>query len=122
MRAIPAIGLALVLTGLFASATAQTSNDLARLPRGTVLEGAEESSTELTGLPATVAGKIRVQSCSTCAVKMLSMDSATRFNLGGKRVSLQEMAAYCAKNTHKPLTIHYRLTDSVVSLVSVLEP
>ena len=50
----------------------------------------------------------------------LAVDAATRFNLGGQQVSLQQMAAYCSTTAGKSLTIHYRLSDSTVSLVSVL--
>jgi len=63
---------------------------------------------------------IQASSCSTCAVKLLHLDAATKFNLGGQQVSLHDMAVYCSGVRGKSLTIHYRLSDSVVSLVSVL--
>jgi hypothetical protein len=120
---LPAVALALALLSGSAlqSAAAQVAADAAASPPGTVLETAVESSTDQVVFPASLPGRIQAQACSTCAVKQLPMDAATRFNLGGQNVSLQQMAAYCSTTAGKPLTIHYRLSDSVVSLVSVLE-
>jgi len=122
-RNLPAVVLAFALLsgGALQSAAAQGAAELAKLPPGTELEGSVESSTDQVLFPSSLLGKIQAQACSTCAVKLLPVDAATRFNLGGQQVSMQQMAAYCSKTSGKSLTIHYRLSDSVVSLVSVLE-
>jgi hypothetical protein len=120
---LPAVVLALALLsgGVLQPAASQTPAQIAGLSPGTVLEASVEGSTDQVLFPASLAGKIQARTCSSCAVRLLPMDAATRFNLGGQSVSLQQMAAYCRKTSRKPLTIHYRLSDSVVSLVSVLE-
>ena len=120
---LPAVALALALLsgGALQSAAAQVSADAAKVPPGTVLEASVESSTDWVILPSSLPGRIQAQACSTCAVKQLPIDAATRFNLGGQQVSLQQMAAYCSRTPGKSLTVHYRLSDSVVCLVSVLE-
>lgn len=115
------LGLALLLGGALQSAGAQTQAEIAALEPGTVLEGSVETSTDRVVFPTSLPGRIQAMACSTCAVKLLAMDTATRFNLAGKQVSLQEMTKYCSATAGRPLTIHYRLKDSVVSLVSVLE-
>jgi hypothetical protein len=120
---LPALATALmVLSGVAMQvATAQTAAQIAALPPGTVLEGSVESSTDLLVLPTSLSGSLQTRACSACAVRVLALDSATRFNLGGQQVSLQQMAQYCSTTAGKALTVHYRLSDSVVSLVSVLE-
>lgn len=120
---LPAVALALALVsgGVLQSAAAQVSADAANVPPGTVLEASVESSTDWVLFPSSPLGKIQAQACTTCAAKLLPVDAATRFNLGGQQVSMLQMAAYCSKTPGKSLTIHYRLSDSVVSLVSVLE-
>jgi hypothetical protein len=115
------LGLALLLSGAWQSATAQTPQEIAQLEPGTVLEGSVESSTDHVVFPTSLPGRMQAMACSTCAVKVLEMDTATRFILAGQQVSLQQMARYCSTAAGKPLTVHYRLKDSVVSLVSVLE-
>jgi len=120
---LPAAVLALVLlsAGAVQSVAAQVSADAANVPPGTVLEASVESSTDQVIFPSSLPGRIQAQACSTCAVRQLAIDAATRFNLGGQLVTLQQMAAYCSTTAGKSLTIHYRISDSVVSLVSVLQ-
>ena len=120
---LPALATALLVLSAAAmqAATAQTAAQIAALPPGTVLEGSVESSTDLIVLPTTLSGSLQARACSGCAAKVLAVDSATRFNLAGQQVSLQQMAQYCSTTAGKPLTVHYRISDSVVSLVSVLE-
>lgn len=119
---LPAVALAIALLsgGVLQSATAQVSADT-YVPPGTVLEASVESSTDWVVFPSSLPGRLQAQACSTCAVRQLSMDATTRFNLAGQQVSMQQMAAYCSTTAGRPLTVHYRLSDSIVSLVSVLE-
>ncbi len=108
-----------MLAALWAgSSEAQTDQPL---PVGTVLESSVETTTDQVRFPPTVAGRIEARACATCQLQLLQLGPSTAFNLAGQQVSLQEMAAYCAAAHDKALTIHYRLRDSIVSLVSVLE-
>jgi hypothetical protein len=116
-----ALALALLSGGATQPAAAQTPAQIAALPRGTVLETSVETSTDRVVFPSSLAGTIQAQPCSTCAARTLALDAATIFNLGGQQVSLQQMAKYCSTTSGKSLTIHYRISDSTVSLVSVLE-
>jgi len=118
---LPAVALALALLSVGAAQPLAAQVSAASLPPGTVLEASVESSTDQVIFPSSLPGRIQAQACSTCGVKQLAADATTRFNLAGKQVSLQQMAAYCSTTAGKPLTIHYRLSDSIVSLVSVLE-
>ena len=114
-----AFALALLWSGASQSATSQA--EIAQLPQGTVLEASVESSSDQILFPSSLAGKIQASPCASCAAKLLQLDTMTIFNLAGQQVSLQQMAAYCSSVRGKSVTIHYRLSDSIVSLVSVLE-
>jgi len=106
--------LALLWAGV---AYPQTAN----LPGGTVLESSVETSTDLVLFPRSTAGKIQARACAACSAKLLQLDGSTKFNLAGQQVTLAQMSAYCSGVSGKSLTIHYRLSDSIVSLVSVLQ-
>ena len=92
----------------------------AQLAPNVVLEAAIETATDQVILPATLAGRVTVRNCVGCQHSTLQLDASTKFNLAGQSVSLKEMAAYASGKRDQPLTIHYRLRDSVVSLISVL--
>jgi hypothetical protein len=93
---------------------------VAQRPPVTVLEGAVETVTDRVLFPSTLFGRIQVSECKTCTVP-LQLDKNTRFILAGHGVSLKEMTAYASANPGKAMTINYRLSDSIVSLVLVLE-
>lgn len=116
---LSALVLTLLWIGASQSATAQTAT--AQLPPGTVLEASVESESDQILFPSSLAGTLQASPCATCAAKVLQLDTATKFNLGGQQVTLQQMAAYCGSVRGKSVTIHYRISDSIVSLVSVLE-
>lgn len=88
---------------------------LAQRPPVTVLEGSVETSADQVIFPTTLAGKIDVRGGQS-----LQLGPDTQFVAGGKVVSLQAMAAYASGAGSTPLTIHYRLKDSVVSRVMIL--
>src|SRR5258707_10348336 len=114
----PAFALALLWSATQPVAAQPATAELAP---GTVLEASVETSSDQVLFPSSLAGTIQASPCATCAAKPLQLDNATIFNLAGQQVSLQQMAAYCSSVRGKSLTIHYRLSDSIVSLVSVLE-
>jgi len=113
--------LPILTLALLCAAGASHSQSTANLPRGTVLEASVESATDQIVFPATLPGSLQARPCPACAYKVLPLDANTRFNLGGQLVTLQQMTAFCVTSTSKPLTVHYRLSDGVVSLVSVPE-
>jgi hypothetical protein len=104
-----------------ATCVVQAADDLSRVPRGTVLEGSVETTTDQVLFPSSTFGQILAPACLNCAQKSLQLNAESVFNLAGKRVTLQEMAAYCGGTRSKPITIQYRLSDSIVSMVSVGE-
>jgi hypothetical protein len=108
----------ITVTMLALAATAGTAR--AQLAPNTVLEAAVETTTDQVIFPSSTAGRIQVRSCQGCLHSTLQLDGNSRFNLAGHNVSLKEMAAYASATRGQPLDIHYRLRDSVVSLVSVL--
>jgi hypothetical protein len=87
----------------------------AQRPPVTVLEGSVETSADQVVFPSSLAGKIDVRGGQS-----LQLGPDTQFVAGGKVVSLQAMAAYASGAGSTPLTIHYRLKDSVVSRVMIL--
>lgn len=109
------------IVALAAAGAARAADDLSKLPLGTVLEGSMETTTEQVLFPSTLFGQLQAPACLNCALKSVSLSAETRFNLAGKNVTLQEMAAYCGRVRGKNITIEYRLSDSVVSMVSVGE-
>ena len=92
----------------------------AQLPPNVVLEAAVETTTDQVIFPSSVAGRVQVRSCDGCLHSTLQLDANTKFNLAGQSVSLKDMAAYASAKRGQPLDIHYRLRDSIVSLISVL--
>jgi hypothetical protein len=104
-----------------ATCAAQAAEDISLLPPGTVLEGSMETTTDQVLFPSSLAGQLMAPPCLDCAPKSLALSPETVFNLAGRRVSLQEMTTYCSGVRGKSLTIQYRLSDSIVSMVSVGE-
>ena len=92
----------------------------AQLPPNTVLEASIETTADQVLFPSSLAGRVQVRNCTGCAHSTLQLDANTRFNLAGQNISLREMANYAHDARGRPLSIHYRLRDNVVSLVTVL--
>jgi hypothetical protein len=109
-----------MITATLLALAALAGTAFAQLAPNTVIEAAVETTTDNVIFPSSTAGRIQVRGCEGCLHSTLQLDANTRFNLGGHNVSLREMAAYASATSHRPLDIHYRLRDSVVSLVSVL--
>ena len=87
----------------------------------TVIEGSVETSTDAVIFPSGLDGRVTVRGCEGCLHSTLQLDKNTRCILAGQTVSLRDMAAYAQKTSARPLTITYRLSDLVVSRISVLE-
>ena len=102
------------------AAAAATGIAVAQLPPNVVLEASIETTTDQVSFPSSLDGRVTVRNCIGCLHSTLQFDANTRFNLAGQHVTLKEMAAYASATRDRPLDIHYRLRDSVVSLVSVL--
>ncbi len=88
---------------------------LAQRPPITVIEGSVETSADQVIFPATLVGKIDIRGGQS-----LQLGPDSQFVAGGKVVGLQEMTAYARGAGSTPLSIHYRLKDSIVSRVMIL--
>jgi hypothetical protein len=91
----------------------------AQLPSGTVIEGSVETNTDALIFPSDVHGRITVRNCGGCESSTLQLDAATKFNLAGHPVSLREMADYARQTSGRVATIHYRLSDKIVSRITI---
>ena len=93
----------------------------AQLPPAIPLEGSVETTTDAVILPETLQGRVTVRNCEGCESSTLQLDGQTQLNLAGRVVSLHEMASYLHKVSGRSLTINYRLSDHIVSLILVGE-
>ena len=92
----------------------------AQMPPNTVIEASIETTTDQVIFPSTSAGRVQVRNCTGCLHATLQLDADTQFNLAGQNLSLKQMSAYAGAKRGQPITIHYRLRDLVVSLVTVV--
>ena len=118
IRLIVAAGTAAL--ALVAAPAAGAGEQARYVPPGTVLEGSVETSTEAVVFPSGLDGRLLVRSCEGCAHSNIQLDAQTQFTLAGQVVSLRDMAQYALRNPGHALTIHYRLSDTVASRVTVL--
>ena len=88
---------------------------LAQRPPVTVIEGSVETNADQVIFPGSLAGKVDVRDGQS-----LQLGPDTQFVAAGKVLSLAEMTAYARGAGSAPLTIHYRLKDSVVSRIIIL--
>lgn len=93
----------------------------AQLPPAVPIEGSVETMTDMVVMPASLSGRVTVRNCAGCESSTLQLDANTRCNLAGRLVSVKEMAAYLRQTRSHPMSISYRLSDHIVSLISVLE-
>jgi hypothetical protein len=108
LNLIAALGLALTL-----AAGARAGH-----PPSVMLEGAIETSTNLVSLPSSATGEILVRDCEACAGRSLRLSAATRYYIGSKPATLQEMNSYLRSGKHLPAVIFYNLGDGSVSRVA----
>jgi hypothetical protein len=91
----------------------------AQMPPGTVIEGSIETNTDALIFPLDAHGRITVRNCGGCQSPTLQLDAATQFQLAGHSVTLREMADYAHQTSGRLATIHYRLSDKIVSRISI---
>jgi len=94
---------------------------LAQLPPAVPIEGSVETMTDAVIMPESLSGRVTVRHCEGCLYSTLQLDANTQCNLAGRLVSVREMASYLRQTRAKPMTISYRLSDHIVTLISVLE-
>jgi hypothetical protein len=94
----------------------------AQHPPAIPLEGSVETTTDAVILPSSLLGRVTVRNCEGCESPTLQLDAHTVLELNGRTVSLAEFARYAQASTGKSLTIHYRLSNRIVSRITVLEP
>jgi hypothetical protein len=87
-------------------------------PPSVMLEGAIETYTNLISLPSSTTGEIAVRDCEQCAGRSLRLSAATRYYIGSKPATLQEMNSYLRSGKHLPAVIFYNLGDGLVSRVA----
>jgi hypothetical protein len=95
---------------------------IAQHPPITVMEASVETSANLVHLPPTLAGTIQVLGCPQCRLQSLQLDSSSRFFMNFQEVSLEQFSTAALSGTGNPLTIHYRLSDSIVTRVELAVP
>jgi hypothetical protein len=83
-----------------------------------MLEGAIETYTNEITLPASAGGTILVRHCERCGGVSLTTSAATRYFIGSRSVSLQDLIAYLRSGQRFPTTIFYNLGDGSVSRVA----
>jgi hypothetical protein len=108
------------LAALALTAAATLAN--AQHPPITVTEASVETSANLVHLPPTLAGTIQVLGCPQCRLQSLQLGPDSRFFLNGQEISLVQLSTAALSGTGNPLTIHYRLSDSIVTRVELAVP
>ncbi len=88
----------------------------------TVMEASVETSANLVHLPSTATGTIQVLGCPQCRLQSLQLDPTSKFFMNGKEISLAQLSTAALSGEGKPLTIHYRLSDSIVTRVELTVP
>jgi hypothetical protein len=91
----------------------------AQLPPATVMEASVETNGAGARFPTSSSGAVIVQGCPQCVDQSLRLDSHTQFFINGQATTLAKLASAALGGTDKPLTIHYRLKDKVVTRVEL---
>jgi hypothetical protein len=94
----------------------------AQHPPITVMEASVETSADQVHLPSSLAGTIQVLGCPQCRLQSLQLDSSSQFFMNFQEVSLVQFSTAALNAVGKPLTIHYRLSDSIVTRVDLTVP
>jgi hypothetical protein len=91
----------------------------AQLPPATVMEASIETNGNAVHFPGSTSGSLTVQGCPQCVQQSLRMDAHTRFFINGQETTLGKLSSAALGATGKPLTVHYRLQDKVVTRVEL---
>ena len=94
----------------------------AQLPPVTVMEASVETYGNAVHFPSSLSGKVVVEGCPQCTEQALQLDAHTHCFLNGQEISLGKLAAAALGAAEKPLTIHYRLKDKVVTRIDLTVP
>ena len=82
-----------------------------------------ESSVETTGaavrFPDQARGNIELVGCEGCTMRSLQLAPDARFTLNGASVTLSQLRS-AANGRNAPLTIHFRLSDNLVTRVDLV--
>jgi hypothetical protein len=110
------------LAALALSAASTLAN--AQHPPITVTEASVETSANMVHVPPTLAGTIQVLGCPLCRLQSLQLNADSKFFRNFKEITLEQFSTEALNGAGKPLTIHYRLSDSIVTRVelAVLQP
>jgi len=98
-------------------ALAMATGARAEHPPSQMLEEAIESNAELITLPSSITGTVAVRDCAACAARTLRLSPTTRFFIGGRPVTLQELDAHL-RSGHAAAMIFYNVGDGLVSRVT----
>jgi hypothetical protein len=91
----------------------------AQLPPATVMEASLETNGNAVRFPASSSGSVLVQGCPQCVEQSLRLDAHSQFFINGQAVTLAKLTSAALGATNKPLTIHFRLKDKVVTRVDL---
>jgi hypothetical protein len=91
----------------------------AQLPPATVMEASVETNGNAVRFPGSSSGALMVQGCPQCVQQTLRLDSHTRFFINGQETTLAKLTTAALGATDKPLTVHFRLQDKVVTRVEL---
>jgi hypothetical protein len=84
------------------------------------LESSVETSANLVSLPADIRGNLQVRACAQCDLLSFRLDANVQLVAGGKVQTLPLFRSLLANMGQQPLTIHYRVKDSIVTRISAL--
>ena len=110
-----AVATGAMLAGLATSAFA------AKFPV-TPIEGSIESAANLLVVPSSNAGTLVVRGCpeDACQIRSLTVDANTRYVAGKTDVTPAKFSSVLSAAGEKPVTVHYRLSDSKVTRVVIM--
>ena len=114
MKTAASIGI-LGVTALLAVSAAN-----AQRPALRPLESSIETAANLLDLPTTTAGQLRVRACPDCSIRSFDLDRALLIQAVGKEMTLAQFSAYLAGAGSRPVTVHYRLSDSRVTRITAV--
>jgi hypothetical protein len=91
----------------------------AQLPPATVMEASIETDGNAVRFPGSASGSVLIQGCPQCVEQSVRLDSHSQFFINGQEVTLAKLSSAALGATNRPLTIHFRLKDKVVTRVEL---
>jgi hypothetical protein len=99
-----------------AACTLTAQADLAAI---TVLESSVETTGVAVHFPSSATGNVLVQGCPQCRDQSLQLAPETGYFINGQRVTLAQITSAAQGGADKPLTIHFRLKDKIVTRIDL---